>query len=475
MESYPGEDARWEAAAAIREVAAHIHAAEARLATMVADFTADGHWNASGDWRSIAHWLIVNCGYTTSEARALQNVATKSETMPTVMGHALAGEISLQVAAQIARVATPDNENVLARVATSATPPQVSRVLADYRTAKQHQPTEPATEPAAEPSSPGESPGSLDGDSDDAFWRTWHDEQGNWRVAGKASAETGALLDQAYAAATTAAGRSNTETNTDASGTAASGTGVDHNPAYGDTPNRRPRVGDVLRGLADLALDAAARTQLRGEGGEHFRVNVLIDIDTLVSGIIGPDSICRLESGPHISPSLVHRLAEEGTLQILWHQRGVPLKLGPEVRFANRDQRRMLRFRDRGCAVPGCDAQRHLHAHHVVHHPDGPTDLDNLVLLCSFHHRRIHQSGWTVTPLGGQRFEFRDTNGDLIESRAVTIGRQPDGEQPPDLRAQPPRHRHLALAGNNPRPTGSGPLTYYARDVWTHALLTATA
>ncbi|MCV7131382.1 HNH endonuclease, partial [Mycobacterium hodleri] len=50
------------------------------------------------------------------------------------------------------------------------------------------------------------------------------------------------------------------------------------------------------------------------------------------------------------------------------------------------------------CVVPGCGATRGLHAHHIRHWEDGgPTDLDNLVLLCPFHHRLHHSGGITIT------------------------------------------------------------------------------
>jgi hypothetical protein len=42
---------------------------------------------------------------------------------------------------------------------------------------------------------------------------------------------------------------------------------------------------------------------------------------------------------------------------------------------------------------------RWLHAHHVVHWADGgPTDADNLILLCGYHHRLVHERGWRVEP-----------------------------------------------------------------------------
>ncbi|ORA41998.1 HNH endonuclease, partial [Mycolicibacterium chubuense] len=64
----------------------------------------------------------------------------------------------------------------------------------------------------------------------------------------------------------------------------------------------------------------------------------------------------------------------------------------------NRRLRRALEYRDRCCAVPGCSATAGLHAHHLRHWEDGgPTDLDNLVLLCPYHHRAHHRGTITIT------------------------------------------------------------------------------
>src|SRR5699024_10502755 len=63
---------------------------------------------------------------------------------------------------------------------------------------------------------------------------------------------------------------------------------------------------------------------------------------------------------------------------------GVPRNLGRTVRLGNRAQRRGLAGRDHGCAFAGCGRPTTWTiAHHSVHWADGgPTDLDNLVLLC---------------------------------------------------------------------------------------------
>jgi hypothetical protein len=58
-----------------------------------------------------------------------------------------------------------------------------------------------------------------------------------------------------------------------------------------------------------------------------------------------------------------------------------------------------LAVRDRGCVFPGCDRPLSwCDAHHLWHWVDGgPTDLNNLALLCRAHHRAVHEGGWQLT------------------------------------------------------------------------------
>jgi hypothetical protein len=60
--------------------------------------------------------------------------------------------------------------------------------------------------------------------------------------------------------------------------------------------------------------------------------------------------------------------------------------------------RRGLVLRDRGCTFPGCAKPASAcDSHHVLEWlRGGPTELENLVLLCSHHHRLIHRSEWTA-------------------------------------------------------------------------------
>lgn len=74
------------------------------------------------------------------------------------------------------------------------------------------------------------------------------------------------------------------------------------------------------------------------------------------------------------------------------------LDLGRTTRLANRHQRRALRALYRTCAVPGCDAG---FDQCVIHHlrwwrHHGPTDLCNLLPLCTRHHTAVHHHGWQL-------------------------------------------------------------------------------
>ncbi|MBY4129230.1 DUF222 domain-containing protein [Rhodococcus fascians] len=83
---------------------------------------------------------------------------------------------------------------------------------------------------------------------------------------------------------------------------------------------------------------------------------------------------------------------------IVMDENGNPLNLARTVRTVTAKQKRALTARDHGCAFPGCGKPAAwTEGHHIWHWTDGgPTDMNNLVLLCGFHHRLIHHSDWEV-------------------------------------------------------------------------------
>jgi hypothetical protein len=114
-----------------------------------------------------------------------------------------------------------------------------------------------------------------------------------------------------------------------------------------------------------------------------------------------------------IPTSTAERLACDARVQALLDDReGNRLYLSRARRLATPSQIAALTARDgEKCQFPGCTHTRYLHAHHVRHWlRGGPTDIDNLILVCSFHHQLIHDHGYTIRRLRG-RWEFRRPDG----------------------------------------------------------------
>lgn len=95
------------------------------------------------------------------------------------------------------------------------------------------------------------------------------------------------------------------------------------------------------------------------------------------------------------------------TIVSIFGTHGEILSHGKTHRVATRKQRRALAARDGGCVFPGCHhPPSRCQAHHVIPwvstiFEPGATDVDNMALLCAFHHSVIHRSAWRLTMIHG--------------------------------------------------------------------------
>jgi hypothetical protein len=122
------------------------------------------------------------------------------------------------------------------------------------------------------------------------------------------------------------------------------------------------------------------------------------DRTTVVMHLNVSDRIAALHLGPLLSDADRRYLGCDATCEVWFERDGQPIGAGRTTRLINRRLRRALEYRDRTCVVPGCEATRGLHAHHIKHWEDGgTTDLDNLVLVCPYHHRLHHRGIITIT------------------------------------------------------------------------------
>jgi hypothetical protein len=98
---------------------------------------------------------------------------------------------------------------------------------------------------------------------------------------------------------------------------------------------------------------------------------------------------------------------------------GLPIDVGRARRSISTSLRRAIEVRDRFCRFPGCGVPAHrTEGHHVEHWIDGgATERDNVVLLCLFHHQRLHEGAFQVIKTPGGGFKFETSDGHMIGER----------------------------------------------------------
>jgi hypothetical protein len=175
------------------------------------------------------------------------------------------------------------------------------------------------------------------------------------------------------------------------------------------------------RALLELVEKGFAATDpLRRQAG----ATVIIDERTLAGHDAGLDAVHETIYGSVVPLELLNMWpCDSDVSRLVMSAEGVPLDLGREVRTASREQRRALRARDGGCAMPGCDCTANwADAHHIVWwQRGGPTDMDNLVNLCRPHHRRVHAGEIVVRMVDGRPHFYLPDGTELREpERAPT-------------------------------------------------------
>jgi hypothetical protein len=94
---------------------------------------------------------------------------------------------------------------------------------------------------------------------------------------------------------------------------------------------------------------------------------------------------------------------------------GNPLDVGRKQRTVSTPLRRALYARDRGCTFPGCHRRRYLDGHHLKHWiHGGETTPDNMTLLCTHHHRSLHEGGFGIVRDEGGTLRFVTADGRSI-------------------------------------------------------------
>jgi hypothetical protein len=170
------------------------------------------------------------------------------------------------------------------------------------------------------------------------------------------------------------------------------------------------RQADALVEMAHRVLQVTDTTTRRSAD-----VMVLIPFDTFVNG-----GVASYADGTVVSSNRVQQLLCDAIITpLIQGDAGQPLWMGQNVRTATNAQRRALVARDRHCAFPNCHRPASwCQAHHVDEweHDDGPTDIDNLCLLCTKHHTLLHQPGWHAKLTPEQTLQVTTPTGRVLRA-----------------------------------------------------------
>jgi hypothetical protein len=154
------------------------------------------------------------------------------------------------------------------------------------------------------------------------------------------------------------------------------------------------RFADALVELTGHSLDNGLVPQ-RASQRPHLQVTA--SLETLLQRAGAPAA--DLEFSLPMSAASVERLACDcNVTRILLGADSQVIDVGRSRRVISPAQRRALNVRDKGCRWPGCDRPAsYTSGHHLVHWTKGgPTDLDNLTLLCRRHHWLVHEGHWQL-------------------------------------------------------------------------------
>jgi hypothetical protein len=389
--------------AAIRGVAGEMDSRRYRMLMLVREFDDRMGWQKWG-MRNCAEWLAWRCDLSLSAAREHVRTAHALREMPAIAAAFEDGRLSYSKVRALTRVVEYRDEDALLAYALEVSAEQLEERCREIRNA-----------------SPEQSVGGA--------WRSWEHRslivsrdpaRGMLKITVELPIADGEVVVNALERAAD-------------DGDAAIGLEfssvrkLDRVRDAADDPHAangwRAQRADALLAImkASLAGAAASRTSAPGDCvqhdsaagnsepcgassacvADHYQLVVHVDEAALRGGLGRSD----------LPIDTVKRLACDGSVVVVTEDdHGTPLAVSRKQRLVSTPLKRALWSRDRGCTFPGCPNRRYIDAHHIRHWADGgETSLENLTLLCSHHHRALHEGRFAIR---------RDTLGAIYFQRA---------------------------------------------------------
>ncbi|MGE2835043.1 HNH endonuclease signature motif containing protein [Mycobacterium sp. SMC-4] len=390
----------------LAELTGQRNAIDGRIVEIAAEMEGRCLWGMTGA-RSLAATVAWKIGCSSGNAETIAAVAQRLEAFPLCAAGMREGRLSLDQVGVIAKNAADGSDAHYAQLASVATVNQL-------RTAVKSEPKPPKPNP--EPQT-----GISKSTRDDGYT--------TWRIT--LPAPESARFESALAAhhdglITDWKHQRGNDTGDDDPDDSFSANPDDDQLGFNDFGDDGPvrvrppmpnRV-DAFLALVDTGWDAEVAHRPHGQ-----RTTVIVHLDV-------KDKIGSLHLGPLLSDGDRRYLTCDATCEVWFERDGQPIGAGRATRTISRRLRRALERRHPTCAVPGCESTRGLHAHHLRHWEDGgPTELDNLVLLCPYHHRAHHRGDITLTGPATD-LVVTDADGDPLHPGSLA---RPPSTPPPDV------------------------------------------
>jgi hypothetical protein len=319
-------------------------------------------------------WLNMKCGMAPGTAREKLRVANALFDLPQTSTAFQTGDLSYSKARALSRIATPTTEEHLLDFALKTTAASVDRHCMELRNVQRHASTQDANRV-----------------HENRHLSCSPHSDGSVTLSVELPKETAALVMRALEMAVPQ---------------------LEAKDVYeGEEVNAPRGASGLLQQQAD-ALVELAKSYLAGGNdkatcsADHYQVTVHVDENALRGAL-------DIETKSDLPIETVRRLCCDSSLVISTDdESGKTKDLSRKHRVVHPSLRRKLVSRDKGCRFPGCTHEKWLAAHHVVHWADGgETTAENLVMLCSKHHRLLHEGGFEIKPGAEGQWHFRNASG----------------------------------------------------------------
>ena len=359
--------------AAIGRLVRQMSADSYRMLLLIREFDDRFGWK-KWSCKSCAEWVAWRCDITLSAAREKVRSAHALRSLPAISAAFAEGRLSYSKVRALTRVANVHDEDVLLAYALNATVPQVEERCRQIRNVA--------------PDSVHHARRAWENRS----LTMWRDEgRGLMRFTVEVPIEEGELIIRALDCAV-------------AGGEVATDIGPD---AVSESKGTAwcAQQADAFVAVAKSYLDGGQASE-GGATADHYQVVVHADAKSLTGGAGRAD----------LPIETVKRLLCDCSLvTVVEDEKGRPLDVGRKQRIVSTPLKRALQARDRGCTFPGCHRKRYAEGHHLKHWiHGGETIPENMTLLCTHHHKKLHEGGFSIVKEADDTLRFVTDDGRTI-------------------------------------------------------------